>query len=179
LIRCIMSMMLLAIPSLAFGQEPPEAKKLADSRAKWEKVKAECKGNYEYSVRWSSAFGFGHSTTIIVRDNKVTERRFEEFSNQPVPVDPNNPAPPKKGFTETGDQIGKNAKGAPAKTLETLYDEAAKVVNAKRSDNEQLYFGVDARGLLNHCFTRDRRIADDAPRQGVTISEIKITPTAP
>ncbi|MFO0865337.1 MAG: hypothetical protein U0744_11925 [Gemmataceae bacterium] len=175
--RRIVSMMLLAMPSLAFAQDAPE-----EARGQPGEMGAG-EGGVQGKLRVLRPLV--ERLRLRPRDDDRGSRQQGDgaslhgsLSNQPVPFDPKNPVAPKKGFTETGDQIGKNAKGG-REALDTLYDEAAKVVITKRSDNEQLYFGVDARGLLNYCFTRDRRIADDAPRQGVTISEIKITPKAP
>jgi hypothetical protein len=74
-------------PSLKAGR--PEAApensqldtdRLERSRAAWLKAKAACGGDYSYVVRFQSAFGFGHATTITVRDGKVIQRMFEQWS---------------------------------------------------------------------------------------------------
>ena len=52
----------------------------------WTTAKAKCAGNYEYTVSFSSAFGFGHTTTIVVKNNKVVERRYEAFNRRQPPV---------------------------------------------------------------------------------------------
>jgi hypothetical protein len=41
-------------------------------------------------------------------------------------------------------------------------------------ENEKLYFKIDERGLLLHCFKVDTRIADDAPIHGVIITNLLI-----
>ena len=38
----------------------------------WESIKTKCQGNYSYKVSFSSWVGFGHETTIVVENNKVT-----------------------------------------------------------------------------------------------------------
>ena len=51
--------------------------KLEKSLQLWKKLKAECKGNYTYSKRWSSWVGFGNVTEVIVANNKVVERNYK------------------------------------------------------------------------------------------------------
>ena len=60
----------------------------------WEKLKEECGGNYSYSKRWSSWVGFGHTTEVVVANNKVVERRYKSFSGRPRPVAPGKPRGP-------------------------------------------------------------------------------------
>lgn len=176
-------LIVLAISSFAVkanaDELPPSSTKadeLTESLKKWKKVKKECGGAYSYSIRFSSFAGFGHQTEIIVRKNKVTERRYQAFSGRPVaPPKPGTPAAPAaEQWVEKGKQIGSHKKGAPAKTLDDLYAEAAKVVKRKLPASEKRYVRFDKQGLLLSCFTVDTRIADDAPRKGVYISSLKI-----
>ncbi len=102
----------LAIASafFAFGAEPPakEQEKLQASLKTWQRLREDCGGNYSYKVRWSSFVGFGHETEIVVRDNKVIERRFRAFGGgglAPVPIAPVPPRPeilPRKWTDSTG-----------------------------------------------------------------------------
>ena len=153
----------------------PEQKQLAESLDKWNALKAECKGNYSYKIRWSSWVGFGRETEIVVRDNEVSERRYKEWSAQPVPVAPGQP-PQEQGkkWTETADNLGSNKQGAPPKTLDELYVEAQEILNKKLAPHEKLYVRFDKQGLLLSCFYTDTRIADDAPQTGVVISSIEL-----
>ena len=57
----------------------------------WEAAKAKSKGNYSYKIGFQSWVGFGHETTIVVKNNKVTERHYRTF-NRRRPV-----APPRPG----------------------------------------------------------------------------------
>ena len=151
---------------------PADIAKVKTALAAWAKAKAECKGNYEYTIGFSSAFGFGHTTTIVVKNNKVVERRYEEFNRREGPPRPG--AKP-KGFVEQGDAIGKNKKGVPAKTLDEIYKTAAAIAAKALPPHEVRYVLTDKNGLLTSCFIRDRRIADDAPRNGVALGKITLT----
>ncbi len=166
-----MAAMLIAVASPAIRAAEPNAaelERLKESLAKWEKARQECEGNYTYTVRRSSAFGFGHQTTITVKDNKVVERMFEEFG-QPVPPKPGEqPEKPKPRWIETGKDVGTHkTEGAPARTVDELYGEAKKLLEMTVPENHKLYLSFDKQGVLSHCFTIDTRIADDAPTKGI------------
>ena len=158
---------LLVTPASAAEAGPA---KVAKSLQAWQQAKQKCSGNYSYSVRWQSFVGFGHETTVVVKSNKVVERRYREFKRRPpvpVPNKPNvkpNPAGPL--WVEKGKELGSHKKDAAAKTLDQLYKEAAEVAKRKLPANERRYVRVDKQGLLLACFTIDTRIADDAPHQG-------------
>jgi hypothetical protein len=154
----------------------PHQTQLDESLRKWNELKAKCGGNYSYKIRWSSWVGFGHETEIVVRDNKVAERRYREWSGRPAPVEPGKP-PREQGesWTETEDDLGSHTKGAPPKTLDDLYVEAQGILNKKLEPHHRLYVRFDMQGLLLSCFYVDTRIADDAPQTGVVISSIELT----
>ena len=142
----------------------------------WETLKKECGGNYTYSKRWSSWVGFGHTTEVVAENNKVVERRYKSFSGRPRPVAPSRiPAKPEgTGWTEKGNELGKNKQGHPAKTLDELYKDAAEILGRPVPPFQRLGLRFDKQGLLLACYTQDTRIADDAPTQGVNISSITL-----
>ena len=152
--------------------------KLAKSLETWEQAKQKCHGNYSYTVRWQSFVGFGHETTVVVKGNKVAERRYREFkapARRPAPKNPNvKPKPPEPLWVEKGKELGSHKKGAAAKTLDQLYQEAAAVAKRKLPANERRYLIFNKQGLLLSCFTVDTRIADDAPTKGVNITRIQL-----
>jgi len=167
-------------PVLHAAEPSDHQTQLAKSRQTWETLKAKCGGNYSYKIRWSSWVGFGHETTIVVRENKVAQRHYREWKGElavPMPVEPGQPQPPQpegESWVEQGDTLGSHKKGAPLKTLDELYDEAAKILATQLEPFQQLYVRFDGQGLLASCFYVDTRIADDAPTTGVIISGISL-----
>lgn len=161
--------------SVSAADDPSPAQQLAASKAAWAKAMVECKGSYEYSVRFSSFSGAGHETVIVVREGKISERRFRAYSGRPVPQVPGEkPKEDGTAWTEKGDELGKHKEGAPLKTVDELYVEAAKILEQKRQEFERLYLRFDKGGLLQYCFVVDTRIADDAPQRGVNIASITL-----
>jgi hypothetical protein len=153
----------------------PHQKQLNESLQKWNALKAACGGNYSYKIHWSSWVGAGHETEIVVRDNKAAERRYREWSGQPVPIEPGKPPEEQgKSWTEAGDELGSHKQGAPPKTLDELYVEAQGILNKQLEPHEKLYVRFDKQGLLLSFFYVDTRIADDAPQTGVVISSIEL-----
>ena len=145
----------------------------------WEKAKAESKGNYSYKVSFTSWVGFGNETIIVVENNKVTERRYRSFNRRrPVPAPrPGGAVPPQpegNSYLEKGAQLGKNKKGAPVKTLDELYEIALATAKKPLREFERRYIRSDKQGLLVSCYIMDRRIADDAPRNGLVVSSIAL-----
>ena len=150
-------------------------KKLKQSFQAWQKIKQECGGDYSYKKYWTSWVGFGHETTVIVKDNKVVARSFRSFSGKPVPVAPGQaPKPDGKTWTEHGPEVGKNKGGHPPKTLDELYAEAKVIVHAPVPLFNRMSLRTDKNGLLLACYLRDTRIADDAPSKGVNITSITL-----
>ena len=154
---------------------PAHIAKVKAALAAWAKAKAECKGNYQYTVGFSSAFGFGHTTTIIVKNNKVVSRIYETFNRrQPSPPPGTKPGFGPGGFIENGKTVGKNKKGAPAKTLDEIYKSATAIAAKALPPHERRYVLTNKQGLLTSCFIMDRRIMDDAPRNGVALGTITL-----
>ncbi len=154
------------LPLLAAEPAPSNLEKLATSEAKWKEMRDTAKGEYTYQVQ--QVFFIGRNeTTIKVRDGKVVERSFIEMGN-PEPLPPG-VAPPdiKPKWIETDQEISSHKESAPAKTIDELYVEAAKVLKLALEPHERLYLGFSDQGILSHCFVVDTRIADDAPQNGV------------
>ncbi len=173
---------------LAEKQAKEDTRKVKEGIGAWEIAKAKCKGNYSYKIGFQSWVGFGHETTIVVSNNKVTERRYRTFNRRPpVPVKPGGVAPPQpeeKSWVEKGEAIGANKQGAPAKTLDELYVLALETAKKPLQQFERRYIRFDKQlqrlhngntiGLLVSCYIMDRRIADDAPRNGLVVSSIQL-----
>ncbi|HIL25677.1 MAG TPA: hypothetical protein EYG19_09815 [Verrucomicrobia bacterium] len=164
---------------LAERQAKVDTAKIKEGIKGWEAAKAKCKGNYSYKIGFQSWVGFGHETTIVVRNNKVAERHFRTF-NRARPIAPPRPgggapAQPKTiSWVETGKAIGTNKGGAPAKTLDELYKIALETAQKPLKQFERRSIRSDKQGLLVSCYIMDRRIADDAPRNGLIVSSITL-----
>ena len=143
---------------------------LYQSYNRWLKLKEECKGNYSYDVKWSSWTGFGNTTTIVVRENKVIERRYESYGAPHPdgrPIDKNR-------WTERGDLIGSNPKGHPPRTIDELYKEAKSLTGKPIPQFHRGVIRLNKMGLLLSCYIQNTRIADDAPIKGVNITSISL-----
>ena len=127
-------------------------------------------GNYSYRVSWSSWTGFGNETIIIVRDNRVIERQYRVFSTPQI----NSPTTNRKNWKEEGSFIGSHKDGHPPKTLDQLYIEASNLMKQPIPPHHRPYLRLDQNNLLLACYTRDTRIADDAPINGVRITSISL-----
>lgn len=160
-------------------QAKVDTAKVKEGIQAWEAAKATCKGHYRYKVGFESWVGFGHETTIVVAHNKVIERRYRTFNRRrPIaPARPGGAAPPQpegKSWVEKGKTIGTHKQGAPAKTLDECYQVALETAQKPLKEFERRYIRSDKQGLLVSCFIVDRRIADDAPRNGLVLSSIQL-----
>lgn len=168
---------LFVAPAVAADRDTVR-KQLEASVPKWQAAKKACDGNYEYTVRFSSWVGFGHETTIVVRGNKIVERRYRSWAapdRGPVPPGGEKKKPEGESWTEKGDELGSHKQGAPLKTLDDLYADAAKALAADRDPaNTRYYFRADKAGVMLSCFWQDSRIADDAPTHGPSIATLKL-----
>jgi hypothetical protein len=163
-------MLLRTLAILAFlsnyssAADPTDAERLTTSLAKWTEAKAACGGNYSYKVIRSSFTGYRAETIVVVKANKVVERRFDTAK----PTFPGAQVALKMEWIENGQNIGTHQEAAEPRTLDELYMIAKKVVEAELPTNHIRSLGLDEQGLLQHCFVRDTRIQDDAPLGGVT-----------
>jgi len=167
-------------PGLAVGQPPAagddspptdparDLARLAASRATWEKARDAADGSYTYEV--PQVFMMSRQTTrIVVKQGKVVERSFEQFVQAPGLAAPGGGPPgPTTVWTERGGEIGTHGDGAaPPRTVDELYDLAAKMLATPKPAFHERSLGMDDRGLLHHCYDRDTRIADDVPLVGI------------
>ncbi len=149
------------------GATPAELKpKLDASRARWEEAKRASGGNYEYTARFQSFTGFGWECTVVVRNNQVVERRHATFSRMP------NPEAPSETWTERGEALGQHREGVPPRTMDEIYDEAARVLQQPPMRPARWLYQEDGAGLLLVCGWMDEMIADDAPLNGIRLAEI-------
>ena len=149
-----------------------QKKQFEKSFSLWQKLKDKHQGNYSYTKKWSSWTGSSQTTTIIVSNNRVTERKFESIGAPHPdgrPVDKNR-------WAERGDFIGSasDTQAHPAKTLDLLYAEAKELLAKPIPPFHKGVLRLNEQGLLLCCYTQDTRIADDAPVSGVHITSITL-----
>ncbi len=164
--------------------QPSQADALKASKAAWEKVRDEHKGNYTYTIErisWIIGRRAGsRETVIVVRDNKVVERRYKQTRiPEPGPVAPGQVLENSgvvHNWVEKGDELGKKAGGDAPVTLDGLYARAGKLVaayDAKHNEFETLNLRMDKAGLLQAAYISNRMIADATPsEEGVLVSTL-------
>ena len=156
----------LASAACATPPASPDLIRLQDSLNAWTAAQATIKGNYSYSVRRSSWTGFGSITKVDVQAGKVVRRSYDEFNSRPQPV-LNPAAKPAPLWVESAAQLNSHTQGAPALTVEAMYDTCKTVLQADLASHQKRYVAFDQRGFLARCFTVDTRMMDDAPQVGV------------
>lgn len=175
--RCfVLSLLTMGACSVAFAAEVDDWKeKLVASQKAWDAAKEKSGGNYSYDVTTVFYSGTSHTTTVVVKNNAVVERRFEKGSGI-NPAKPNaKPAKSVVEWVETAADLGKHeGPAAKPKTVDELYSDAFKVLNGPIAKYEQLTVAFDKQGLLKDCFTVDKRLADDNTRKGVAIESLKL-----
>lgn len=138
---------------------------LQTSLATWQALRGSVRA-YQYQVVFESYTGFRSVTTVQVRGHQVVERRLQTQAGR------------SSGLTlqwvESEAELGRHSGAAAPLSLDQLYQQALEVVKTPRKPNESLSLGIDGRGLLQHCYIRDRRIADDAPKTGVPPLELEL-----
>jgi hypothetical protein len=156
--------------------------KLETSEKAWQKMREACKGNYEYDIRFQSWVGFSNTTTIVVKDNQVVGRKYQQRSNRPMPSKPPEPGKaaekPDDGTSsweeKTADELGKHKEGAPAKTIDQLYKEAAELLGKGVNEESQRWLTLFHKdGVIQYFGWSDKRIMDDAPFNGARIDAVR------
>jgi hypothetical protein len=165
--------LLLGLTHLPTFVEPTDAAVIKSSRKAWDETKVKHGDSYHYSVVFTSAFGFGNETIIVVVNGKISERRYRSWMRS-MPIVPGENNEPKPDWVEKTSDIGRHKEGARALTMEQLYDEAEKAAEQKLQPFEKRYVKTDSRGILEYAFIVDKRIADDAPRKGVSINKLTL-----
>lgn len=149
--------------------------KLSVSQKAWDSACKMCAGNYAYNVTTEYYSGTVSITTVVVRDNKVIERRLVKGvlpQGKPSGTKPINTV---TEWVETTADLGKHeGRAAKPKTIDELYAEARKLLNGPIAKHEQLTVSFDKEGLLKDCFVIDTRVADDDTRRGVSISQLTL-----
>ena len=147
----------------------PEMIGLESSFKSWKAAEAKTGGNYSYTVRRASAFGFGNETKLFVKSGSIIQRSYSEFG-QTFPVLPQQHSVNADSFwTERGADLSQHGnQGALVRTIDQLYAECRSILQSTIPVEQKLNLGYGETGFLAYCFTHDPRIMDDAPMTGVS-----------
>jgi len=140
---------------------------LVSAKSTWAAAKSGC-ATYSYNRRWMSVFGGAALTTVEVRDDVPTRRRYATISSPPFQPDPGTDWV--TVWDEMGSEVGQHATTFPvfpASTVEELQDECASVL-ARDPATNTLSLVIDARGVPMTCTYSPSGCADDC-LGGITI----------
>jgi len=129
--------------------------KLRESRAVWEKNKGKYQNSYTYTRAFSSWVGFGHKTTVRVKNGVVVERHFEAFNRDKKITE---------SYTEGPKDIGTHKRGEPVSTMEELYEECANAHLKQNPKTNVLSLRISQDGILGGCTYRSIWCVDDCTR---------------
>ena len=135
---------------------------LEKSRATWNEKNT---GTYVYATSFESWVGFGSETIVFVTGDVVTGRNYSSYDADRMPSD---------SYEESGDSVGSNNFGAPAKTIDELYDECADILKTKPPTQNYITFQLFGDNLLSKCEFFPKDCADDCS-EGVRIDVLRIT----
>lgn len=166
LCACAQPMQPAASPTSAPTQATKQAQEVARARLQasldtWNGLRDAVRPGYHYQVVVETHTGHRSVTTVVVRDHRVVERRFEAPGMQ---------------WVETQNSLGTHTEGAAPLTLDALYARAGHVIHLSLHPEQALSLGIDNRGLLHHCYIQDRRIMDGSPMTGVPPMALTLSP---
>ncbi|NCD71933.1 hypothetical protein [Mucilaginibacter agri] len=138
-----------------------------DSYEKFQAFKKSSANTYSYVAASGSVFGVSSSTTISVINGQVVSRSYKRYQTRGngggnVLV---------TSWTEDKATLGSHTEGYQALTLDKVYEQAKNVwLKADKKAND-IYFEVDANGLISSCGYVPKGCQDDC-FTGITISSI-------
>jgi hypothetical protein len=110
--------------------------------AVWTTTKTDCAGAYHYSTNSYGPLGVpAYKTTVAITEDQAAARRFERWENGAIT----------EQWVETSAEIGAHAEGAPALTMEQLYDDCRTKILSGDSGRYNIVFETDANGALARC----------------------------
>ncbi|GAA4291387.1 hypothetical protein [Aestuariibaculum suncheonense] len=160
------------------GNRASQAKSLYNfkiSLDSWNNLKDSNDNSYVYTVSSRSVFGSGTNTTITVLDGKVTERIYEAFTLY------NEASGNYLGFdnriileayTESGAALGSHTSGAPALTIDELYNTCLSDYLSVNPDDNHITFNYDSNNIIENCYYIPDGCMDDCSI-GVTLSDFE------
>jgi len=134
-----------------------------NSLDRWNTLKNENGTSYSYEVHFTSAFGFSSVTQITVIENTVVGRSFHSFNGLENEADPQN------SYEENQQNLNSNQEGAPAVTIDDLYDTCLEEVLVVDQEANQVFLEVFETGLIRQCIYIPTGCQDDCS-SGVSIT---------
>ena len=134
--------------------------KFSNSQSAWTELKNENGSSYTYTSGFSSFSGFRSTTEIKVVDGQVAQRSYTAFNDMNEEIE---------SYVETGEEIGKDERGAAAVTIDELYTSCASEYLSVNSDKNEIFFETGDAELMTLCGFVPKNCADDC-FQGVRIN---------
>ncbi len=125
---------------------------LKESRKAWEREKAAHGNSYSLTRSFQSWVGFGHRTTVEIKNGAVAKRHFEEYDRDGKIT---------STFTEGPGEIGADQNGAAPETMDQLYEACATSYLTQNTEINVLSLEFAEQGILSSCTYRPRNCADD------------------
>jgi len=118
----------------------------ATARAAWARTKETCP-DYHYTIVTSSFSGYHTTTTVDIAGGQPVGRQFSAgYVDGATGV-----FTVTSTWAETAGEIGVHQMGAPAETMDQLYDDCRREVLGKDRSTNMVYFHYDERGVLMSC----------------------------
>ncbi|WMI64572.1 hypothetical protein RBH94_10920 [Aestuariibaculum sp. YM273] len=160
------------------GNRASQAKSLYNfkiSLDSWNNLKHSNENSYSYTVSSRSVFGSGTNTSITVLDGKVTSRVYEAytlynevsgnylgFENRIV----------LEAYTESYETLGTHTSGAPALTIDELYNTCLSEYLSVDPDDNHVTFNYDSNNIIENCYYVPDGCMDDCA-VGVSLSNFE------
>lgn len=170
---CTLLTLILVVSGCAFNPAGLMNQKrmvhLQGSRAAWINAKEAHQGTYEYTSSFESWTGYRANTTLVVRDDEVSERYFEATYRNESGEMVN-----EEWVEQTKEELGSHRDGAPAKTIDELYDICAETVLTQSPLGATIWLEFFEDGILHRCTYQENNCADDCST-GVHIDTLTFT----
>lgn len=133
------------------------------SAAAWNEAREASGNSYTYVVTTSSFSGFSTKTTLVITNDVVTERHYEERN---IPEgSPNGVAEITATYDEVGvENVGDDERGADPLLMEDLYVDCAESVAVNTDDNNiffETFDGETTLGVVKLCGFVPKNCLDD------------------
>ncbi|TDN87566.1 hypothetical protein DET49_11114 [Salegentibacter sp. 24] len=141
----------------------------SDSKDAWIELKAINGESYRYTTSFISWSGYGSRTVLSVKDGLISKREYlyfqQTFNEEGEMIEVEI-----ESYTETGDQIGRNAEGFEPLLIDQLYETCISEYLKVSREQHEVFFNTDQAGLISDCGFFEKGCVDDC-FTGFKISE--------